>query len=171
MAMQSKGAKSHVASPLNNFKKWTGHFNNASIPGIFNQLNSLGRVAKIILVVFLSLCIIGIFCYPSAKTCYHQARKTEKLQAEQTAVLARNEQVQKNVDALNTEEGIEATAHAELGYVKSGEGTAIVQGVETESSSKLVQYVDPNSITAPNQWYNGILDIVFFYDNSPKTSN
>lgn len=134
----------------------------------FPGLQSFGSFSKAALTALISLTLIVFFCYPSAQTYYIQERKTQQLTAVQAAITERNEQVQKNVDALNTDEGIEASAHQEFGYVKDGEGSAIVQGVETESSSKMIQYVDANTITAPSTWYNNILDVIFGYDNTPK---
>ena len=134
----------------------------------FSHFSSSSNTSKVLLSIVLSVCILCVFCYPSAQTYYTQQRLTQKLAAEAQAVSERNEQVQVKVDALNTDAGIEASAHQEFGYVKSGEGSAIVQGVDSASSSKMIQYVDLDSITAPSTWYNDILDVIFRYDNSPK---
>ncbi len=144
-------------------------FSFSSPINVFSRIGDFGRVAKIVLAAAFLIIAVCICCYPSAKMYYTQARTTERLAAELSAVNSRNSQVEQNVNALNTDEGIEASAHEEFGYVKKGEGSAIVSGIESESSSKMVQYVDSKSITAPDKWYSPILDFVFGYDNSPKS--
>ena len=115
-----------------------------------------------------TIVLVCIFCYQPAKICYTQIRNTEKAEAELALVQARNEKLSANVSALKTDEGIEDKAKDDYGYVKQGEGAAHVSGIETQDSTKLLEYVDSNKVTAPDTAISKILDPIFGYDNSAK---
>lgn len=153
--MQSDSSKkSHFQSPSFNF---------ANVVSIFSQKSKFFKIAFTI--VFCAL-IVVLNCYGPAKNYYIQLRDNAKIEAEYSAVENRNQLVKQKVDALSTDEGIEAYAHSELGYVKKGEGSAYVVGKKEESSTQFIEYVDPNKIKAPNEWYSTILDFIFGYNNS-----
>ena len=116
----------------------------------------------------MSIVLICVFCYQPAKICYTQFRNTEKAEAELELVQARNEQLNQNVEALKTNEGIEDKAKSDYGYVSKGDGVARVSGLNVDNSSNLPDYVDSNKVCASDTTVSNILDAIFGYDNSPK---
>ena len=135
---------------------------------ILEKISSVNIVAKVAIFIAITVVLVCIFCYQPAKICYTQTRNTEKASAELELVQARNEKLNANVTALKTDEGIEDKAKDDYGYVIKGEGAAHVSGIDTGDSSKLLEYVDSNKVTAPNTTLTNILDAVFGYDNSAK---
>ena len=71
----------------------------------------------------------------------------EKMQAYNDAISAEN-------DSLNTDEGVEAEARAEYGWVEKGDQSALVTNAgDNGSGSKLPAQPDLESIKAPQTWY------------------
>ena len=120
---------------------------------------------KRVVIVTLCLVIAVLFIlYPAAQSYYQTLRHEQLLQAQYEAVTARNDAVAAENEALQTQEGIEAQAREDLGWVKEGEQGAIVTNEQgtTNNTSKLPEQVDKSKITAPQTWYYAILDKIFF---------
>lgn len=117
-----------------------------------------------VLLAFVLLC--GAILYPVAKPYYVAMRDTQRYEAQIAAVEERNEALTEENESLDTDEGVEAQARNDYGYVMKGENSVIVTGVEASTSiTDVPDAVDVDSITAPETWYYDILDAVFCYDN------
>lgn len=119
----------------------------------------LGAVAAALVIVALA----AGFLYPAAKDSYVAMRAQAQLQAEYDALMQRNEAIQANVDRLSTDEGVEDRAREEFGWVKSGENSVNVYGLEQdeEAASTLNADVTAGSVPAPDTWYSSFLDPLF----------
>ena len=116
-------------------------------------------------IITLMVCaIFGFGLYGPAQQYYVQMRETDRLQAEFIEVAERTNNLADSIESLQTQEGIEDKAHADLGYVKSGEKTATVKGIASINLLDLpTSNVAPGSIPAPDTWYSGVLDVIFDY--------
>lgn len=101
---------------------------------------------------------------PVGRDYYQTMRTQQRLQAQLDAVTERNEAVQAENDALQTEEGVENQARSDLGWVREGESSAVVTNEQgtVDNTSRLPEHLDEKSITAPQTWYYTILDTIFF---------
>ena len=119
------------------------------------------RALVIVLVVVL---VLGFILYPVGRSYYKSLREQQQLEATLEAIEQRNDEIQKQNDALETQEGIEAQAREELGWVSDGEESAVVTNIteDEDSTGKLPEQVDEEKIQPPHTWYYDILDIVFF---------
>jgi cell division protein FtsB len=160
--MQSNGS-----NDLSKIKTSRFRFN-FGISSAIEKVLSINIFAKCAIYLVMSVALICVFCYQPAKICYTQFRNTEKAEAELSLVQARNEQLNQNVEALKTNEGIEDKAKSDYGYVSKGDGVARVSGLNVDNSSNLPDYVDSNKVCASNTAASSILDAIFGYDNSPK---
>lgn len=117
----------------------------------------------VIVTLFVVVAVLAIL-YPAAQSYYQILRHEQLLQAQYDAVTARNDAVAAENEALQTQEGIEAQAREDLGWVKEGEQGAIVTNEQgtTDNTSKLPEQVDKSKISPPNTWYYAILDTIFF---------
>ncbi len=107
-----------------------------------------------------------VWLYPTAQQYYCSVRNYDKLALEYEALADRNSTLQTDVDALQTDSGVEQRAHDQLGWVKKGEETAYVSGLSTQtsdSSSTVVANISSDSVQAPTTWYSPVLDVVFAY--------
>lgn len=127
--------------------------------------SKIGKVGKAFLFICLFVLLTGVFCYPSTKTFYNETRNTEKLAIELSALNDRNATLKSNVDALNTDQGIEDKAKSDYGYVKNGEGSALVQGIERSKENNLPKFVDVDDIKADGSWFTPFLDLIFGYED------
>ena len=76
---------------------------------------------------------------------------------------AYNDAISAENDSLNTDEGVEAEARAEYGWVEKGDQSALVTNAgDSGSGSRLPAQPDLESIKAPQTWYYSLLDAVFF---------
>lgn len=113
-------------------------------------------------VVVACLTLSCLFLYPAARQYYQVMRENDRLQAEYDAVEQRNSAIQGEVDSLNTEDGVKARAHEQLGWVEDGEQTAVVRGLETgDGDGGFLANVPSGSIKAPETWYSPALDALF----------
>lgn len=167
-------AKASNVKPINTpsiFSKIASKLKIPEIPafsptGIYTWFVQKRAASKIILGTAFCILALCIFCYQPAKVYYTQIRNTARSEAELSAVQARNEVLSKSVESLKTNEGIEDKAITEFGYVKDGEGTAIVSGLEEkDTGTSIPAYVNSDSIKAPEEWYSAALDRIFGYDN------
>lgn len=106
---------------------------------------------------------IVIMLYGPAQQYYCQMRETDRIEAEYAAVAARNMTLAEDIHLLSTDEGIADKAHADLGYVKDGEQTGVVNGLKIEDYGNFQGNVAPGSVPAPDTWYSPVFDIVFGY--------
>ena len=118
------------------------------------------RVAAIVLIVVL---LAAVILYPVGRTYYQTIRDEQRTQAQVDAVQAYNDAISAENDSLNTDEGVEAEARAEYGWVEKGDQSALVTNAgDNGSGSKLPDQPDLESIKAPQTWYYSLLDAVFF---------
>lgn len=120
------------------------------------------RTRVLIVVGAFLLCVVvaGFFLYEPTKLYYQEMRENQRLQIEYDALQQRNDTIQGEVDALNSEEGVEDRAHQEFGWVKDDEEAVSVTGV-TPSKPEYNANIAPGSIRPPDTWYSGILDPLF----------
>ena len=107
-----------------------------------------------------------VFLYPTAQRYYCSVRDHDKLVIEYDALVDRNQELQSDVDSLQTDAGVEQRAHEQLGWVKKGEESANVRGLnleETEQGSTITPNISSDSVQAPDTWYSPLLDLVFGY--------
>lgn len=118
-------------------------------------------------VVAACLVLSAVFLYPTAQQYYCSVRNHDKLAIEYAALAERNDALQTDVDALQTDAGVEQRAHEQLGWVKKGEESANVKGLDLDSSSDssgVIANISSDSIQAPTTWYSPVLDVVFGYN-------
>jgi len=121
-------------------------------------------------VITLFLVITVAMLYPVARNYYIAYRENSRLEAEYTAVVARNDKIQQLIDDLQTPEGIEDRAREEFGWVKQGEQAVNITGLDiSDSSTSLPSVVDSNSVTIPDTWWTQFLDFIFRV-KAPDTS-
>ena len=106
-------------------------------------------------------------CYPVAKQQYIATREKQRLELELAAVKARNTELQKEIDRLGTSEGIEDYARHDLGWVKKGESSVIVEGLkDNENASTGVDWrVSASDIELPSTSWTRFLDMIFEIEN------
>ncbi|MDO4854352.1 MAG: hypothetical protein Q4A43_02890 [Coriobacteriia bacterium] len=105
---------------------------------------------------------------------YNEGRSLQQLQAQYEISSAEYEQVKADVDYLSTDEGLADYAHEQLGWLKSGEHSVNVVGLDGEesqsstssSSASTTQSLALASAKAqtPDTWYSGVLDVIFGYE-------
>lgn len=99
--------------------------------------------------------------YAPAQQFYHDLRQKDRLAAEYTAVVERNEAISQQVESLQTDAGVEDQARMELGWVKEGEHAVSVAGLETERESTFRGNIVSEDVPFPDTWYSGIFDPIF----------
>lgn len=116
--------------------------------------------ALVALGCFVLACVL---MYPTAQQYYITLREHDQLQAEYSALEQRNAAIEAEVNALATDEGIEDKAREDFGWVKEGEQTATVVGLDSDGvqESAYKDPVVPGSVEAPATWYSPILDVIF----------
>ena len=133
----------------------------------FPSLPNLSLATTRVLAVTFVLVFAVFMIFPPCQSLYNQTRQLQQLQAEYDELVAYNQQIQGQIDYLNSDEGIEDYARSELGLIRSDEQVATVEGVESsadESSASDVGAVPASgSVKAPDTWYSGVLDVVFGY--------
>ena len=109
------------------------------------------------------LCVVFAVAvlYAPAQQFYHDLRQKDRLAAEYTAVVERNEAIGKQVESLQTDAGVEDQARMELGWVKEGERAVSVSGLETERESTFRGNIVSEDVPFPDTWYSGIFDPIF----------
>lgn len=136
-------------------------------PNATGVLSSIATSRKAVVGLAVAACF-AITCfslYGPAQTYYHAVRQHDQQQAELAAVEARNAELQSTVDYLQTEAGIEQSARDELGWVRDGENSVYVQGLDTDDedsgTASTAGSIVPGSVEAPETWYSPILDAIF----------
>ena len=103
--------------------------------------------------------------YTPAQQYYLAQRSYDQKVAELEAVNQRNDALNSEVENLSTDEGIEARAHADYGWVSEDENSVMVQGLTSSSShGEATANVVPGSVAAPQTWYSPVLDVFFGYN-------
>lgn len=122
----------------------------------------------IIILSLIMLCFILaiIILYQPAKNYYINIRENDKLQAQLEAIKETNESLAKDIEALQTDEGIKQKAIDNLGLIQKGEHIGVVSGTENENtasnnasstSSKLAY----KNIKTKAKWYTAFCDAIF----------
>jgi uncharacterized membrane-anchored protein YhcB (DUF1043 family) len=97
--------------------------------------------------------VIGLFIgayYPVARVEYRETRQKAALQAQLTAIQARNGRLRAQVARLKTPEGVQDYALLRLGMAKKGEHVVIVNdGTEPTQSALAASIPDIDSQEAP----------------------
>lgn len=118
------------------------------------------------LVTLAAVTLACVMLYPQCANYYNETRQLQQLQAEYDALVSYNQQMQAQIDYLNTDEGVEDYARSELGWIRSDETVVAVEGVEPSNTADDSSNRAPYSVTdvsAPDTWYSGVLDFVFGY--------
>ena len=112
---------------------------------------------------FLVICMACAYMFPTAQTYYKTMRENDRVAAEYAAVCARNEDLQNDINTLNTDAGVMNYAHAEYNLVQPGETSINVQGVESEIDilDSVNVSVQSENVELPKTWYSDVLDKVF----------
>lgn len=110
---------------------------------------------RVPLVVVAVLLVLFVALYGPAKGYYSAWRTNGILLAEHEKETAEGEQLEDDVNALMTEQGIKDEARKK-GYVDEGEKTVVVEGLEPEE--------EPEEEPEPDPWYLELGDLVFQYE-------
>lgn len=134
------------------------------------SLKGLLQSRRFVICSAVAVCLIaaGVFLYSPLKNYYCNVREHDRLALEYQAVTDRNDKLQSEVNSLQTDDGVKARAHEQLGWVEKGEESANVTGLNLEDGSSdgevVVANVSSDSIKAPATWYSPLLDRVFGYE-------
>lgn len=110
---------------------------------------------RVPLVVIAVLLVLFVALYGPAKGYYSAWRTNGILLAEHKKETAEGEQLEDDVNALMTEQGIKDEARKK-GYVDEGEKIVVVEGLEPEEEPEEAPESDP--------WYLELGDLVFQYE-------
>ena len=110
---------------------------------------------RVPLVVIAVLLVLFVALYGPAKGYYSAWRTNGILLAEHEKETAEGEQLEDDVNALMTEQGIKDEARKK-GYVDEGEKIVVVEGLEPEEEPEEAPESDP--------WYLELGDLVFQYE-------
>ncbi len=109
-----------------------------------------------------ALCATIAMLYLPAQQLYLNMRENERLVDELDQNLARNEQIQQRVDALQTAEGVQDEARRVYGLIIPGDNAVSIVGVDYEESSTTIPAEIPRgSGQNTNTWATDLLDRVF----------
>lgn len=125
---------------------------------------SIPKPFVIVMAVLASLALVGILVYPAARQYYVSVRELAKTQVEAQMVAERNEALRSDIEYLQTDAGIEAAAHEQLGWSKEGEHAVVVYGATDATKNKagsVNAQVVSGAVKAPVTWYSPFLDAVF----------
>lgn len=120
---------------------------------------------KLITAAAVAACLVlsCLFLYPAAQQYYQALRENDRLEAEYAALEERNAALAADVASLQTDAGVENRAHEQFGWVKKGEETATVSGLDLEDdeAGTFRANIVPGSVEAPETWYSPLLDALF----------
>ena len=145
-ATKMQSGQTHVGLKLGNFK--------------------LGRKATVALMVCTCLVVGCALLYVPTKNYYTAVRDRAKAEVAYEIVTTRNEALVKDVALLSTDAGMEDRVREQYGWVKQGENSVSVTGLENEtepSAAEILRTVTLNDIHAPETWYSPVLDPIFGY--------
>ena len=164
------GAKQRQASRMQ--EKQSKGFSIDGIKGAVSgfSLSALLQSKRFVRGAVVAACVVifAISLYGPLKNYYCNVREHDRLELEYQALSERNDQLQTEVDSLQTDEGVKARAHDQLGWVEKGEETANVSGLNLEDSTSssdtvVTANINSDSVKAPRTWYSPVLDFVFGY--------
>ena len=145
-------------------RKEGGLFGRIRLPELHMPSFSVSAI-PIPVVVAIAFVILLVVVAGPARTYYVAWRESGVLQAEYAALAAQNEELNHEIERLQTREGIEDEAR-NRGYVYPNEEALVVEGLEPK------QVADPTLVDAAIEeheknlpWYVGILDMIFGYKN------
>ena len=140
-------------------------FSRFSLPVLFSGKGAV--IGPRLIAVACCILFATVMLYQPLSDYYIESRHLQQLEAEYSALEEQNASLQSEVDYLNTNEGLEDYARYKLGYVRADEQIATVENIDSPTindSSDSVTYTIPSgSISAPDTWYSGVLDVVFGY--------
>ena len=126
---------------------------------------SLSKGLIVLCCVIAALAFAAVMIYPAAKEYYISTRQRDQLQAEYDAVAARNNEMQDNVDALNTVQGVEDQARTDLDWTQPGETSVQVEGLEPSTAHGAIpDEVEAGSVEPGESWLTRFLDKLFGLD-------
>lgn len=131
--------------------------------------NFLASKYAVVLVILICLIFAIAFLYSPAKNYYHASRNHDKVLAQYEALKNSNDALKKDIELLQTEEGIKQRARDTLGLVENGESSGIVSGLSNKGSGSSSTFstasdkLSYKQIDAPKTWYSPFLDKVFDY--------
>lgn len=126
----------------------------------------------VVTLVAACLAVAMVLIYQPTKQYYVAMRTQQQVQAQYDAQQSHSDQLQAEVDNLQTDEGIEDRARQQYGMVKNGENAVRVQGdgvgqedatQQSTSANASASISKQNHVSAPDTWYSGVLDKVFGY--------
>jgi cell division protein FtsB len=127
-----------------------------------HKVHNRKRILGTTTVVVACLVFATFMLYPVGKDYYTSMRSNQQLSAELDALNGRNNQIQDQINDLQTPEGIEDRAREEFGWVPQGEQAVNITGLSvTDSSTKLPAAIEPGSVSAPSSWITNMLDFIF----------
>ena len=145
-------------------RKKSGLLDRVRLPELHMPSFSVTSI-PIYVVVALAVAILLVVVAGPARTYYVAWREQGVLQAEYEALATQNEELNHEIERLQTLEGIEDEAR-NRGYVYPNEEALVVEGLEPK------QVADPTLVDAAIEeheknlpWYVGILDVIFGYKN------
>lgn len=107
-----------------------------------------------------------VFLYPVAQQYYLALRDYEQVQAEYLVVEQRNDEIRAEIEKLSDPEGIEDKLREEYGWVKEGEQSIRVQGLDIkEPEVNYAKSIPSGSVKAEGSWYTPVLDKLFGYSH------
>lgn len=111
-----------------------------------------------------TIALVVFMLFAPLRDLYIANRRLDTLQQTYDALLAENDGIRAELDALQTREGIENIAR-ERGYVEPGETKVLVEGYEPEeTASGAAAVVADLELPDEREWYIRILDDIFGYD-------
>lgn len=110
-----------------------------------------------------ALCLVfgAVTLYGPAQQLYVDIREKDRLAAEYAAVVERNAAIDSQVQALETDEGVEDMARTQLGWVREGEHAVSVSGLDPKEPAEFRGNIVSEDIPLPDTWYSGFLDPLF----------
>jgi len=116
-------------------------------------------------IVIAALTIALVLIYPALQNWWQVRRDIQLLEAESTALEARNSQIQGQIDVLGTPEGIESRAREQFGWVMPDEQAVNIIGLSSQdSTTALPENVEPGSIKPELDWLTETIDLLLGYE-------
>ncbi len=125
--------------------------------GAANSVKDFCRRHLVVVIVLAAIAVVVASIYGPAKTYYLAWRTSTALQASYDSLTQSNDDLQSDVERLQTKEGIEDEARKK-GYVNPGETAVDVQGLPDDSAAEQTQQENP--------WYIKLGDTIFGYSAS-----
>ncbi len=125
--------------------------------GAANSVKDFCRRHVVIVIVLVAIAAVVLAVYPPAKTYYVAWRTGSDLQVTYDNLSQSNENLQSDLERLQTKEGIEDEARKK-GYVSPGETAVNVEGLPDDSATEQTQEEKP--------WYIQWGDVIFGYTAS-----